>query len=182
MSLVEAEAVGPIEGDEPAVTPPRPPHRRVSVSLLFTLSVLTGLVVTIYTVLPNRRDEVVTETVRQHRAEVQTWDLEAPTATELHAWAIGVVGKGAPLPNETTPIVGARRIEILKRPAAVIRLKIGNEPITYLVQHSRGIAPKHVTRADGDLHAEAWRRGTFTIVAVGPQSSVRDWLAVVESK
>lgn len=179
MSLVEAEAVGPIEGDEPAVTPPRPPHRRVSVSLLFTLSVLTGLVVTIYMVLPNRKDEVVTETVRQHRAAEQTFDLEAPTPAELRAWAIGVVGKGAPLPHESTKVIGARRITILKRPAAVIRLEVGSEAVTYLVQHSRGIAPKHVTRADGDLHAEGWRKGTFTVVAVGSTASMRDWVAVV---
>ncbi len=182
MSLVEAEAVGPIEGDEPAVTPPRPPHRRVSVSLLFTLSVLTGLVVTIYMVLPNRKDEVVTETVRQHRAAEQTWDLEAPTPAELRAWTIGVVGKGAPLPHEATKVVGARRITILKRPAAVIRLQVGNEPVTYLVQHSRGIAPDRIGRPEGELRAEAWRRGKFTIVAVGNSASVRDWVAVVESK
>jgi len=182
MSLVEAEAVGPIEGDEPAVTPPRPPHRRVSVSLLFPPSVLPGPVVPIYTVLPNRNDEVVTETVRQHRAAEQTWDLEAPSPSELRAWTIGVVGKGAPLPNETTQIVGARRITILKRPAAVIRLTIRNEPITYVVQHSRGIAPKHVTRDDGDLHAEGWRRGTFTVVAVGTAASQRDWLTAISAQ
>ena len=98
MHLVEAEAVGPIEGDEPAVTPPRPPHRRVSVSLIFTLSVLIGTVVTIYMVLPARHDEIVTEAVRQHRATEPAWDLEAPTAGELRAWAIGVIGKDVPLP------------------------------------------------------------------------------------
>ena len=111
MHLVEAEAVGPIEGDEPRVTPPRPPHRRVSISLLFTLSVLIGTVVTIYTVLPARDDVLATEALHQHREAPAAWDLDAPTAAELRAWAIGVVGKGVPLPAETATIVGARRID-----------------------------------------------------------------------
>jgi hypothetical protein len=182
MNLVEAEAVGPIEGDEPRITPPRPPHRRVSVSLLFTLSVLVGLVVTIYTVLPARHDEIVTEAVRQHRAEEQTWDLEAPTAPELRAWAIGVVGKGVPLPNDGTQIVGARRIHVLKRSAALIRLQINGEPVTYLVQHARGIAPEHVERAEGELRAVAWRKGKYTFVAVGSQASARDWVAAIATR
>jgi len=179
MHLVEAEAVGPIEGDEPRITPPRPPHRRVSISLLFTLSVLIGTVVTIYTVLPARHDEIVTEAVRQHRSPEQVWDLESPSAGELRAWAIGVVGKGVPLPSDGAQVIGARRIEVLRRGAAVIRLQIGGEPVTFLVQHSRGIAREHVEREDGELHAVAWRRGKFTFVAVGPLASARDWVAAV---
>jgi len=179
MNLVEAEAVGPIEGDEPRVTPPRPPHRRVSVSLLFTLSVLIGTVVAIYTLLPARHDEIVTEAIRQHRATDQTWDLEKPTAGELRAWAIGVVGKGVPLPMESTEIIGARRIVIVHRDAALIRLQVGGEPVTYLVQHSRGIAPERVDRTDGDLRALAWRKNKYTFVAVGSQSTQASWVAVV---
>ncbi len=182
MNLVEAEAVGPIEGDEPAVTPPRPPHRRVSVSLVFTLSVLIGTVVTIYLVLPARHDEIMTEAVRYHRASDQSWDLEAPTPGELRAWAIGVVGKGAPLPAEATQIVGARKVEVLHRDAALIGLKVGGEPVTCLVQHSRGIGPQLVERPDGDLRAVAWRRGKFTFVAVGPQASAATWVPAVSGK
>ena len=179
MHLVEAEAIGPIEGDDPRVTPPRPPHRRVSVSLLFTLSVLIGVVVTIYTVLPARDDVLSTEAIHQHREMPSAWDLETPTASELRAWAIGVVGKGVPLPGETTSIVGARRIEVLRRAAALIRLQVGTDQVTYLVQNSRGIAPEHVEHRDGDLRAVAWRRGKYTFVAVGPESSASTWLASV---
>lgn len=178
MHLVEAEAVGPIEGDEPAVTPPRPPHRRVSVSLIFTLSVLIGTVVTIYMVLPARHDEIVTEAVRQHRATEPAWDLEAPTAGELRAWAIGVIGKDVPLPPKDAQIIGARRIDVLRRAAAVVRLQIGGEPVTYVVQHSRGISQR-VERPEGDLRAVAWRRGKYTAVAVGPQASASTWVGVV---
>ncbi len=179
MHLVEAEAVGPIEGDEPAVTPPRPPHRRVSVSLIFTLSVLIGLVVTIYMVLPARHDEIVTEAVRQHRATGTAWDLDAPTAGELRAWAIGLIGKDVPLPPKEHAIIGARRIDVLKRKAALVRLTVAGEPVTYLVQHSRGISPKPVERSEGDLRAVAWRGGKYTFVAVGPQATAASWVNAV---
>src|SRR5690348_1884298 len=111
MHLVEAEAVGPIEGDDALVTPPRPPHRRVSVSLLFTLSVLTGTVVAIYLLLPARHDVIVTEAIAHH-ADAGSWDLENPTPAELRAWSIGVVGKGAPLPSDSVKVIGAKRLDI----------------------------------------------------------------------
>lgn len=179
MHLVEAEAIGPIEGDDPRVTPPRPPHRRVSVSLLFTLSVLIGLVVTIYTVLPARDDVLATEAIHHHREVPATWDLDAPNASELRAWAIGVVGKGVPLPPETATILGARRIEVLRRSAALIRLQVGSDQVTYLVQKARGIAPEHVEHEDGELRAVAWRRGKYTFVAVGQNASATTWLPSV---
>ena len=179
MHLVEAEDVGPIEGDAPAVTAPRPPHRRVSISLVFTLSVLTGLVVAIYTLLPARHDEIITVAVHEHRSAEGTWDLTNPTSAELRAWAIGVVGKDVPLPADGVTILGARRIEILHRAAALVRVQIGGEPVTVVVQHSRGIAPEHVERDEGDLRALAWRRGRFTFVAVGSAATAATWSVAV---
>lgn len=176
MNLVEAEAVGPVEGDAPLVTPPRPPHRRVSVSLLFTLTVLIGTVVTIYMTFPARNNVLVTEAIAQHRV-AQTWDLAKPSATEVRAWALGIAGKDVPLPLPSTEIIGARRLEILNRDAALMRLKIGNDEVTYLIQRARGIAPKTHDRTDGDQHAVAWRRGTFTCVAVGPEATLATWRA-----
>jgi len=92
---------------------------------------------------------------------------------------MGVVGKGVPLPGESATIGGARRIVILRRGAALIRLQVGGEPVTYLVQNARGIAPEHVEHKDGDLRAVAWRRGKYTFVAVGPDASASAWLASV---
>ena len=175
MHLVEAEAVGPVEGDDPIVTPPRPPHRRVSVSFLFTISVLVGTVTAIYLLLPLRHDVLVTEAIDHHR-NPGAWDLEAPKPRELHFWAIGVAGKDVPLPAESTPVIGARRLDILKRGAALIRLQVGSDQITYLVQHARGISRDHVIRDEGDLHAEAWRRGKFTVVTVGPAATAKTWV------
>ena len=152
MHLVEPEEVGPIEGDAALVTPPRPPHRRVSVSLLFTLSVLIGTVVTIYLVLPARHNVLLTSALDYHRDSNGTWELLTPTTAELRAWA-------------------------LDRDAALVRLQIGGNLVTYLVQSSRGIAPKRITQNDGDLRALYWRRGKFNCVAVGPDASAQTWLA-----
>jgi hypothetical protein len=179
MKLVEAESTGPVEGEDAIVTPPRPPHRRVSVSLLFTLSVLIGTVVTIYTVFPARHNVLVTEALARHRDASPAWDLVAPTSGELRAWAIGVVGTDVPLPSPTVKVVGARRLELLNRSAALIRFEIGGDQVTYLAQHSRGIAPEHGERRDGDLRAIAWRRGPFACVAVGPEAHAAVWLAAL---
>src|SRR5262245_29153978 len=127
MHLVEPEEVGPIEGDDALITAPRPPHRRVSVSLLFTLSVLIGTVVTIYLVLPARHNLLLTTAIELHRDADPNWDLDAPSTGELRAWAIGLVGKNVPLPSDGATIIGARRLEILHRSAALMRLQIGGD-------------------------------------------------------
>lgn len=177
MKLVEAESTGPVEGDAALVTPPRPPHRRVSVSLLFTLTVLIGTVVTIYAVFPARHNVLVTEALDRHRDGNPTWDLAGLTPTLLRAWAVGVIDKDVPLPREALSVVGVRRLDILNRPAALIRLRVGDDNVTYLVQHARGLAPERVTRQDGDLRAVSWHKGPFAIVVVGPEASAKTWTA-----
>jgi hypothetical protein len=177
MHLVEAEAVGPVEGDAPLVTPPRPPHRRVSVSLLFTLTVLTGTVVAIYLVFPARNNVLLTESIARHRDPSPVWELTQPTPAELRAWVIGFAGKDAPLPQTTAAIQGARRIEVLHRDAAVIRLSVGDDDVTYVIQRAQGIAPKQSERTDGELRAFSWRRGAYTLVVVGPAETAASWRA-----
>ena len=149
----------------------------MSVSLLFTLSVLIGTVVTIYTVFPARHNVLMAETIAQHREDGSAWDLAAPSPTELRAWAIGVVGKGVPLPD--VPVIGARKIDVLKRHVAVLRLKVGADEITYAVQHSRSAAPEHADRADGDLRAVSWHDGPFSCVAVGPGATSATWMPAI---
>jgi hypothetical protein len=178
MHLVEAESVGPIEGEDPVVLPPRPPHRRVSVSFVFTLSILIGTVVAIYVLLPARHDLLVTEAITHHR-EGGPWELESPSDDALHGWAIAVVGKEAPLPPAGTHVVGARQLVILKRRAALIRLQVGSDEVTYLVQHARGIQSERISRDDGDVHAEQRRKGKFTVVAVGPAATEKAWSHVL---
>lgn len=173
MKVVEAEVTGPVEGEEAVVTPPRPLHRRVSVSLLFTLSVLIGTVVTIYTVLPPRHGVLVDVAIAQHK-DPGGWDLAAPTDGELRAWAIGVIGKDVPVP--AGPVIGAKKVELLKRHVAVIRLRIGNDEVTYAVQHSRSASPEKLDREEGDLRAVGWHTGKFSCVAVGPKATSATWL------
>ena len=175
MKLVEAEADGPIEGDDALVTPPRPPHRRVSISLLVTLTVLIGTVVTIYTVFPARHNVLLTEGLERHRAAQPSWDLVAPTPLQLRVWALGVISEDVPLPKDVQ-ILGARRIDVLDRRAALIRVQVGDEPITYLVQHANGIAPEHSERVDGDLRAVAWQQDAFMCVLVGRDATAPSWL------
>jgi hypothetical protein len=183
MKLVEAESVGPVEGEEAVVTPPRPPHRRVSVSLIFTLTVLIGTVVAIFLVFPARGDTVLTAAIHQHRESAPAWDLATPSPAETRAWTWGVVGAGAPLPSLEAPIeiVGVRRIQLLDRPAAVVRLRVGADAMTFVVQSSQGQGqkPAHSDRDIGDLHAIAWQSGGFTAAAVGPAATRDVWLKVV---
>lgn len=176
MNLVEAEEVGPVEGDAPLVTPPRPPHRRVSVSLLFTLTVLIGTVVAIYLVFPARHDVLVSDAIALHE-EPGEWDLESPTVGELKAWAMGITGKEIVLPAAPTAIRGARRVEIFERGAAVMRFAIGSDDVTYLCQRARGIAPKTQRRVEGDIVAVGRLQGRITCVLVGPVASEATWSA-----
>jgi hypothetical protein len=179
MNLVEAEDTGPIEGDEPLVTPPRPLHRRVSVSLLFTLTVLIGTVVAIYLQFPTRNTVLMEEAKQRHRDTSAVWDLVNPTTGELRAWAIGVVGRDPPLP--TGMVTGARDLEVLGHRAAMMRVVIDGEPITYLVQYTRVIAPEFSDDTDGGLHAIAWRNGSFTCAAVGPEPSAKAWSRAIQT-
>jgi hypothetical protein len=125
-------------------------------------------------VFPARHNVLLTEAIAQHGHE-QAWDLTSPTLPELRAWSIGVVGKDAPLP-ELAPI-GARDVEILDRRAALMRVSVGGEEVTYLVQHARALGPARAERVEGDLLAIAWRRGKFSCVVVGPKTSSDKWLA-----
>jgi hypothetical protein len=192
MKLVEAESTGPVEGDAALITPPRPPHRRVSVSLVFTLTVLVGTVVTIYAMFPARHNLLMTEAIAHHRDPGAAWDLANPTRDALRAWMIGAIGKDAPLPGEAATVIGARQLEILNRAAALIRLRIGDDEVTYVVQRARGIAPEGAERVEGGesggagppgsngaLRAVAWRRGRFTVVVVGADATAARWRAAL---
>ena len=179
MKLVEAESTGPVEGEDAIVTPPRPPHRRVSVSLVFTLTVLIGTVVAVYTAFPARHNVLVTEALERHRDPPSSWDLATPTAAELRLWALGVGGKDVPLPASGVEIVGAKRLELFDRGAALIRVQAGSDQVTYLVQRARGIFPEHHERTDGDLRAIAWTTGPFACVAVGPDATAKTWMKAI---
>ncbi len=175
MKLIEADAEGPSLAPE-TVTPPRPEKRRVSISLLFTLAVLIGTVVAIYTILPARDNVLMSEAVAAHRRDAKTFDLIAPAPAELQAWAIGAIGKDAPqmaLPGAVPVAAGV--IEIHRRNAALVKYRVGNDEITVLIQHAKGWAPKSNERDDGDLHASLKLVGHWSIVAVGAKATLAAW-------
>jgi hypothetical protein len=76
-------------------------------------------------------------------------------------------------------VVGARQLDILNRAAALVRLRVGDDEVSYLVQRARGIAPEGAERVDGPLRAVAWRKGRFTVVAVGADATAASWRAQV---
>ena len=162
MKLVEAESEGPVEGDDALVTPPRPPHRRVSVSLLLTLSVLVGLVVTIYAVFPLPRSALASEAIRLHRTPPK-WDLQAPSPDALRAWAIGVLGPGADVPD--LPAIGAARVRVLEHDAAVIRFRDTPE-MTYVIARPEHDAPERSERRDSGVAAVTAPCGAFSCITV----------------
>lgn len=175
MHLVEAEATGPVEGEDPVVTPPRPPHRRVSVSLLFTLTVLIGTVVAIYLGFPPRHHVLMTEAIAQHREPAPAWDLAQPSDVQLAAFVSGVVGGGKAVPLPAGPVDGVRRIEVLNKPTAVIRFHVGAEAVTYIVQRAGSVGPDATERTDDELRAITWQTGAFRFVLVGGDRTVDSW-------
>lgn len=180
MKLVEADAEGP-SGQEPIVTPPRPEKRRVSISLVFTLSVLIATVVTIYVVFPARDNELLTEALSQH-AGPPAWDLTAPSDPELRAWMLATVGRGAPLPAGL-PASGATSISILRRATAVLRYRLPDGDFTYLVQRVHSASPRAGERKATGLHAVLWREGNWLVVGVGKDGAGSEsWLAAARRR
>jgi len=175
MSLVEAEEPAAVDGVEtPIVTAPPPLHRRVSVSLLFTLAILVGTVVTIYLVFPARQNVLLTEALAQHRSSSTTWELATPSVGEMRAWTRGLVGADAPVELLPTRIVGTRRTTLLDRPVAILRFDIADATVTALVQHARGLTPPE-DRTSGDLRAITFRKGKYATVVVGPAATADRW-------
>jgi hypothetical protein len=178
MKLVEAETTGPVEGDDALVTPPRPWHRAVSVSLLFTLTVLTGTVVMVYTVFPARHNVLLTEALDRHQETAPSWELTSPKPAELRAWALGLLGSDPPLPRDGAIVVGATAVDVLERRAALIGVMVGPDRVTLVCQHARSNRYAN-DRVDGDVHAVAWRSGSYDCAAAGPDATLARWLAAV---
>jgi hypothetical protein len=178
MKLVEADAEGPqvAEDEAPRPTPPRPERRRVMVSLGFTVAVLLGTVVTIYAVFPARHNYLATAAIDAHH-EVATWQVAQPTTDMLRVWALGILGDEVPLPAAAPDlvVVGARRIELLNRPAAVVRYQIGGSDVTMVIQRARDPAARRVSRTEGGDHVESWRTGKWSIAAAGPDATAAAW-------
>lgn len=176
MKLVETDIPHGDEEVSEAPRPPRPERRRVYVSLALTLSVLVATVTAVYVAFPKRDNELLTEAIDTHRAGGEL-DLERPSTGELKAWTVGAVGEMVPWPEPTAEVtlLGTRRIRVLKRPVAVVLYRVGKDEVTYMAMRARDAPPRKYRREDdGDL-AVSWRRGPWTLVAVGPAATQAQW-------
>ncbi len=178
MKLIDTDDADDASHPEPPVrpTPPRPEKRQAMVSLLFTITVLVGTVVAVFTIFPERHNEILSTTIHAHR-KPEAWDLTRPDDATLAVWARGVLGDAPPLPAPGADLVpiGAHDLDILGRRAALVRYRLGGDELTYLVQRARDIPPRRERRRDGDDDAEGWRNGPWTCVVVGPAKSADAW-------
>jgi hypothetical protein len=179
MRLVETD----IQRDDDVghvTTPPRPEHRRVYTSLLFTFSVLAATVTAVYVLFPPRDNELLTVALANHRSQ-GNFEITAPGDNELLAWGVGAVGRGAPFPSGSPEVslVGVRTVRILNRPAAMARYEMSGQPISYFVMRAHDAPPRRYQRQEGDVQVVSWRRGRWTLVAAGPADTRPAWAKFV---
>jgi hypothetical protein len=180
VKLVETDAALPIDEDAREVPrPPRPEHRKAYVSLLLTTAVLAATVAVVYVLFPKRHNEVIEETIDYHR-EPGALEIEAPTSGELRAWTIGIHGRAVPWPEAPgLKIVGARRLRMLRKPAAMVRYDLGGDPITVVAMVPWDAPPRTIRRDDGGESAVWWRKGPWTFIAVGSAATAEAWQSSV---
>lgn len=179
MKLVESEVPDHPTGEAP---PPRPPRRRVAVSLLFTLSVLIGTVVVVFTVFPKRHNEILAIAVDHHR-EPEPAELSEPSLQELQAWTVRLFDEPAPWPAmEGASIDAAYALRIFKQPVALIRVRVKSESVTLMALQARDAPPRKRRLIDDALVAMSWRSGRWTFVAVGRAASAEAWRPVVGAR
>lgn len=177
MKLVETDIP---HGDEevPEVPrPPRPERRRVYVSLALTLGVLAATVAAVYIAFPKRDNELMTEALEAHRHR-GPFQLERPSAAELKAWTVGVVGGSVPWPSDLQ-VIGTWQIRILRRPAALVRFAVAGEEVTLMAMRAWDAPPRKYRRQEGEDLAVSWRSGPWTLVAVGAAEHAERWKAVL---
>lgn len=181
MKLVNTDEDRPNDDDgpPPSIRPPRPEKRQAMVSLVLTLTILIGTVVTIYTVFPARNNEVMSVATANHRQTPVTWQLETPGGTELSAWALALLGNYPPLPDAEAAtgliIVGARPVEVLRHKAAFVGYQLEGDTVSYLVMRAHDAPPRRVSRRADDDVVESWRSGAWTCVVIGPAASADRW-------
>jgi hypothetical protein len=178
MKLVETDvpvAEDDLEPPAPPPTPPRPEHRRVAVSLILTVGVLVGTVVAVYLLFPERHNELMTRTLEAHQDPGEL-ELEAPTPTELSAWSTGVVDRGVPWPTgDGVEVVGAHRIDVLRRAVAIAHFRVGGTPVTIAVQRNVEAVARTHRREEEGVYLVSWRREKWTFVAAGSATDSETW-------
>ncbi len=172
MKLVEADIPFSEDESKELTLPPRPEHRRVYVSFLFTFSMLAATVTTVYLLFPARDNELLTLAIESHQIPGE-YELEKPGSAELLGWKTGVVGPSAPFPppGPAADLLGVRSIKVLRRPVAMGRYRIGADEVSFFVMRAHDAPPRRFERQEEELVAISWRSGRWTLVAVGPAAT-----------
>ena len=146
-------------------------------SLLLTVAVLVGTVVTVYTVFPKRDRQLLTRAANEHRIEPHEYDIESPTPDQLELWSRAALGKEVPWPPAApgVTIVGAQAIEVMDRRSGFVRYLVDGDRVTIVVQRNRDTPPRSYQRLDGDELVTSWRQGKWVFVAVGPAATADRW-------
>ncbi len=176
MKLMDAEITQEEEGAPDIARPSRPARRRVYTSLLVTLSVLFGTVGIIYTVFPNRQDEVMTLAMQAH-GEPGKSELASPTGMQIRAWSLGLFGESAPWPEAGEGLVpkGASALRIFKRDLAIVRYELNGEEVIVAMLRKRNPMPRTLRRTENGLHAISWGQKRFNTIVVGPAATKDVW-------
>ena len=177
MRLVDSEIVHGDEDEPERPRPPRPEKRRVYVSLFVTISVLAGTAAAVFWQFPARDNELLTVAMSEHSEASSSPELSAPTQAEIRAWSLGVFGETAPFPEADA--LGARRLSILKRPAAIVFYRLGDFEISFTVLRARDAPPRRYRRLADGLAGFSFRRGHWTCIAVGPAAGAEKWRAAL---
>jgi len=150
------------------------------VSGLLAFAALIATVVTVYLVFPPRNNELITQSLEEHRTTAE-WEIEAAGESELRAWSAGSLGTAVPwpLPRAGIEVVGARSLEIQKRRTGLVQYRIDGAIVTVVAQRTRETTPRVHRRSDGADFAIMWHSGKWTLVAVGPAASAESWRARV---
>jgi hypothetical protein len=155
--------------------PPRPEKRRVYTSLLVTLGVLIGTVAIIYAVFPKRDNEILTVVIGEHESPSPD-ELARPNAQELTAWSVGVLGRSVAWPQGPgLEVLGARAVSVLKRPAALVRYRAGQDEVTLVAMRPREAVRRKHHRETEALYGRTWRRGRIEFAIVGPVATRDRW-------
>jgi hypothetical protein len=183
MKLVETDIPrAEDEADEPRPTPPRPERRRVAVSLALTMSVLVGTVVAVFTLFPERHNELLTVALRVYRdPDRAAAVLARPSESELRAFGLGLFGRAVPWPRGAPPaeILSAGQLRILERTAAAVRYRVNGAEVVLLAQRPREAVSRREQRRERELLAVSFRRHHWRFVAVGPVDSAALWTRVL---
>ena len=81
--------------------------------------------------------------------------------------------------GEGLVLEGATRLEILRKAAAMVRYRAGADVVTVVAMVPWDAPPRVIEVADGPELAVWWRKGRWTMIAVGPAATQSAWRKLI---